>query len=65
MQRYTYTIQEQCPLQVYKEEFTSGFWFLSAASLPTLLSVIEKVVEDAGILRIYRYILTISWQYST
>lgn len=44
----------KCPLQVDKEEFTSGI-FLSPAALSPVLSIIEKVLELGGILRIYGY----------
>lgn len=54
--RGIYSPFKKCPLQVDKEEFTSGF-FLSGAALSPVLSIIEKVLEDGGILRIYGYIL--------
>lgn len=54
--RGIYSQFKTCPLQVDKEEFTSAF-FLSAAALSPVLSVIEKVLEVGGILRIYAYML--------
>lgn len=52
--RDIYSQFKKCPLQVDKEETTSGI-FLSVAALSPVLSIIEKVLEVGSILKIYGY----------